>query len=216
MTAVALRLFITRCTLLQACRHLNVHCCKDCHVCLKVARSGTWVVLGFGRPEGMPRASSSAELTEAAGAALARLRGGRSACAMIFSSRTICAARANFRYGMSQANIFAARTQQLDAQLEHLFQQPDDQILRRHALHRGLSCIISESRGSNYAGRPMHETCLAAPNCRHGNAVYGSWHALSNKAYEAKLYIARKQTNSGNTPRQSRGDPRGPHASSTP
>ena len=50
------------------------------------------MVLGLGRPEGMPRASSSAELMDAAATALARLRGGRSACAIIFSSRTICTA----------------------------------------------------------------------------------------------------------------------------
>ena len=54
------------------------------------------MVLGLGRPEGMPRASSSAELMEAAATALARLRGGRSACAMIFSSRTICSSRCKF------------------------------------------------------------------------------------------------------------------------
>ena len=57
-----------------------------------VTQTLTWVALSLGRPEGMPRASSSAELMEAAATALARLRGGRSACAMIFSSRTICAA----------------------------------------------------------------------------------------------------------------------------
>ena len=50
------------------------------------------MVLGLGRPEGMPRASSSAELMDAAATALARLRGGRSACAIIFSSRTTCEA----------------------------------------------------------------------------------------------------------------------------
>ena len=55
-----------------------------------VTQTLTWVALILGRPEGMPRASSSAELMEAAATALARLRGGRSACAIVFSSRTIC------------------------------------------------------------------------------------------------------------------------------
>lgn len=55
----------------------------------------TWVVLGLGRPEGMPRASNSAELMEAAAMAFALLRGGLSACAMALSSRTICTALRN-------------------------------------------------------------------------------------------------------------------------
>ena len=70
----------------------------------------TWVVLGLGRPEGMPRASSSAELMDAAATALARLRGGRSACAIIFSSRTTCAARCSFAHALPRAGRAASLT----------------------------------------------------------------------------------------------------------
>ena len=95
-------------------------------------------------------------------------------------------------------------------------EQTDDQVLNRHAIHMSWSCIISESRGSNRAETPMHETYLAALSSRHGSAVYGTWHALSNKAYEAKCILQKRQTNPGNAPRQSRGAPLGARASSAP
>ena len=68
------------------------------------------MVLGLGRPEGMPRASSSAELMEAAATALARLRGGRSACAIVFSSRTICTAGATSLHSIPRAKRVKAGT----------------------------------------------------------------------------------------------------------